>query len=125
MESKELDALVAVKVMGFYWEGKPRGHQYLYQPGGKQAGIKERGKEPCYFGNSQFGKPYLPDYSTSISDAWLVVEEMRGRGLDVRVESFQQDEGVVIWEAEVGDKWSDCDTAPEAICMAALEVCRT
>ena len=68
-----------------------------------------------------------PLYSSSIRHAWMVVETMRTRGFLVRVEDWDD-----FWEAEfAGPKgaklkdvkggFSEANTAPEAICRAALE----
>jgi hypothetical protein len=120
--SRELDAEVAEKVMG--WVKGPEKHQYddLYDchwlyPNGDPTG--------WYWGcsNSCF-KP-----STSISDAWRVVEEMGKRQLDVSIDKSWCTGYLVQFTNEPfgGPKelrvygQGRADTAPEAICRAALE----
>ncbi len=90
---RELDALVAEKVMG--WN--------------------------CDIGSSSFDMPTgkLPNFSTSISDAWLVVDAMR---CDFMLRQMMGHGWECIFklpDLKIGQ--ADADTAPEAICRAALE----
>lgn len=73
---------------------------------------------------------YLQSYSSDIAAAWLVVEAMRARGYSFEVgcnpdrkktgyestfwEPYEKGKMVRMWEAEA-------DTAPVAICRAALK----
>lgn len=65
---------------------------------------------------------HQPNYSTSIADAWLVVEKMRGNGYVLHL-----DDGNTEWRAffavpndESKIMGSYQPTAPTAICLAAL-----
>jgi hypothetical protein len=63
-----------------------------------------------------------PPYSTDIAAAWLIVEEMLSRGLSVRV---TKKPGDFPWHAYIDGKEgfqnsSQAQTAPRAICVAAL-----
>ncbi len=101
--SRELDALVAEKVMG--WELK--------------GGVWwDREARPAL----REDKYWHP--STSIADTWLVVEEMRRQGFSME---YCEDPGEPyrVW-FQVSDDVLTCgrgisDTATEAICRAALE----
>lgn len=108
---RELDALVAEKVMGL--EVKP------YE--------KLKGSDiPEYFGtlwvpsaDQNRGTPYqqwlpLPHYSTSIAAAWEVVEKLKD-------DDFHLEEHGTHWKAGFGPRWRGAETAPHAICLAALE----
>lgn len=103
---RELDALVAEKVFG----------------------IKLKPSTPmdcdvCH-------KPFYSDldiqpYSTSIASAWLVVEKLRD-------EHFMLEEIGTMrtsWKARFGMKWrvesGYAETAPHAICLAALKCVET
>jgi len=114
---RELDAQVAELVMG--WKLGP---SYL-EPNPVE-----------FFWNTGRAEPNdelsINDWnpSTSIQDAWLVVEEVGKRtGYGVEIEYPCGEEGTwqVRFEASVAGKWmggfGEADTAPEAICMAALE----
>jgi len=63
-------------------------------------------------------------YSASISGAWFVVEEMRERGFCMNIQTHlgpPVEYQMKLWDCDrlVAGEW--CDTAPEAICRAALE----
>jgi hypothetical protein len=82
-----------------------------------------------------------PYYSAYISDAWTLVDQMEERGwrlvrlsrevLDERTGTREwfahferfEDEGKPWFEARSGDAWGD--TAPEALCRAALAALTT
>jgi len=72
-------------------------------------------------GHNDRGSRILARYSTDIRAAFEVVEEMRRRGFVLCLAQNEHD----IWEAEFEGnnmfKWSDAETAPLAICKAALE----
>lgn len=110
--SRELDAEIAEKVMQLSlmrWTNHPEHEPVLIQDGAK-----------------------IPQYSTNISDAWLVVEKMRERGWECRMEyrHFNEFWDVFFWR-EYCDKERDeslddfgqsqLEELPEAICRAALE----
>ena len=92
---RELDALIAEKVMD-----------------DMLAGIRLDGS-PMF--------DDIPHYSTQIADAWLVVEKL-GKSFDVsRCRKFQEIEAW-FWEASFHNgPDAQADTAPLAICLAALK----
>jgi hypothetical protein len=99
---RELDALVAERVMGWtdFWR---RGEHILYgyPPVERSMGIDAE-RHP------------VPHYSTDITAAWELVEKFR---LTVTPWSTQG----WIATVEPGEGWySPADTAPHAICLAAL-----
>lgn len=122
--SRELDSLVAEKVMGW----KP----------GTSVGADGDG-----YWDAGFYKPngtfttHIPPYSTDIAAAWEVVEKLTNirpdSGFNPEFE-LKCEEGHVdamIWHASLEDRytttdWPDrftiafADTAPHAICLAAL-----
>ena len=97
---RELDALIAEKVMGFR---KHHAHGYLRNAPGEE-----------------------PHYSTNIADAWEVVERLvstpgpNGDHHSVQVD-YSGDAVVVIDENEDWQVSAIADTAPLAICLAALK----
>lgn len=101
---RELDALVAEKVMGI---AIPEGADTQYL-------------ETCMD---------LPYYSTDIAAAWEVVEKLFQSGFDLYLETFKDDEDkpqcrVSFQAIDNQDKGSGpiyADTAPHAICLAALK----
>ena len=130
--SREIDTRVAVEVMGARWEDRtPKGRKKeLLMIGGRGAAYDD-GTEIHYYGT--VGRETLPHYSTSIADAWLVVEKMRGLGWWLRLSSPFQDgslwnagftpAGTTGWNGTPDHNFAS-DTAPEAICLAALEAVR-
>lgn len=124
---RELDALVAEKVMGCrvqHWSGYNSPGTYRCGCGVVCAyphGVKDR--EGQLDGD-------LAYYSTDIAAAWEVVEKLRERGLHLDINNRQACDGVDdmggAWWAEfasadyaVGGQ-AFADTAPLAICRAAL-----
>jgi len=115
--SRELDATVAEKVMGFVWDesrcricGWPFGD-----------GVADCTKDSCSLRPTPKRRADAPaHYSTSIADAWLVVEEMikRHPERDFHLEHLHDQWGCGNCTDDV---WTSADTAPEAICLAALE----
>jgi hypothetical protein len=103
---RELDALVAEKVMGWM-----RQHDIWYGPKLKMA--------------QAFDRP--PNYSTDIAAAWEIVEKFSKLGWDVTVFSGgEMRDGDEIY-AEFDPRYCDgkfalksAYTAPHAICLAAL-----
>ena len=104
---RELDALVAEKVMGL--------HVYNFELVCEESGIKSIDKL------QRIGRPLL-HYSTSIADAWLVVEELSGQ-FAVNLSCTSQP---VRWLCEFSrseNVWFNAHgrTPAEAICLAALK----
>ena len=64
----------------------------------------------------------IPKYSTDIAAAWLVVERLKAKGYDIEIGYDSVD---CSWVASFmkGEKWGivTVETAPHAICLAALE----
>lgn len=117
---RELDALIAEKVMGWKYRGYGNGGGEWTFNGQKMA-----------FGGLNGGS--LPHYSTNIADAWMVVEKMgRWHGFDFMIVMPDPEQTFHLRTYEAG--WyeatndgperrvvSDADTAPLAICLAALK----
>jgi hypothetical protein len=97
-----LDALVAEKVMGWRWEDCFRAYTGV---------LTVRHEE--------YGGP--PFYSTDIAAAWDVVEKMRERRADFYIRFVST--WTVEFDSVAGDYngYTDGDTAPLAICLAALK----
>lgn len=112
---RELDALIDARLFG-HSHGKELGHVYRLSPAA----------DPRLWG--------VPHYSTDLAAAWLVVEKVAARNADtiVSVTRNSRDgermggedkyfctiedvsDGIEEWEASA-------DTAPLAICLAALK----
>ncbi len=134
---RELDALVAERVMG---EAVARGVRCYYDCGSApdDMGLLETERT-----NHYYGKAYdpVPHYSTSIASAWLVVEAMRAK--DIGLSLIASADGWYCTAASdiewgfvrgtdypkitlVGgehEQWQAFDSAPLAICVAALTAC--
>lgn len=126
--SRDLDRRVAEEVMGtpeyeVVIEGCSRAGPYGSYEDAEKAipALRKRysvGKNPIVYSG--------PDYSTSISDAWEVVNKMRERGyqceisISQKVDSYNGNtvafsNGIVFAEEEA-------PTVTESICLAALAV---
>jgi hypothetical protein len=108
---RELDALVAAKVMGLIVRIDPMSKDLMT---GKEPGIPPR------WGNMTLVRPY----STSIEHAWQVLETLQGLGAywtlggpDCRGKTWVAQYGKGSREVFCGE----ADTAPLAICLAALK----
>lgn len=115
---RELDALVAEKVMGWEQVQDPP-HTYI-----------------AYNTPTGFRLPEeIPAYSTDLNAAWKVVEAMRRRGFWCQMRTpFGTPEqklddgcwagftphGTSGWNGKP-DNWTSAPTAPHAICLAALK----
>lgn len=95
---RKLDALVAEKVMGF-----SDVHEHIYSSGEKQ------------WVHGDFRS--LPRFSTDISDAWKVVEKFIEGEFPIDCELHTT---VMGWYCDLGDGSANAETAPLAICRAAL-----
>ena len=120
---RELDKLVAENVMG--WREC-------------KVGIEQDIKGLVGFGldrQGQFRRSF-PEYSTNIADAWLVVEEMAKRSNALALQapgSTDMNEAYrdfTRWTADFDTNnirvhtEAEGDTAPHAICLAALRIVR-
>ena len=125
---RELDALVAEKVMGWRW--------MPYWVSGQSEQVTDL--FPPYGVGDFDSHGQFPEYSTDSKAAWLVVEEIRKRGwvyctvqsLPSEAEAPEWDDATmsVQWWAEFSRYRSPveatsphCTTAVEAICLAALQ----
>jgi len=143
---RETDALVATEVMGWIYSDTwgqlvPSGHAdppiwsdwewdieeltYVKHPINMMSGVSYRGD-----------KPYIPDYSINISASWKVAEKLKLSVLpletgyfagiyDLEIEYFDDDMGIIDGHfgggyAGMRRIYSIADTAPLAICRAAL-----
>lgn len=93
---RDLDSHIALRVMGF--------------------------KQITIVGKYYFTDPIdtqLKSYSTDIAAAWEVLQHLKNKGAEINVGFFEQ------WDCSIdypiGCNWrSEAETAPEAICKAAL-----
>jgi hypothetical protein len=104
---RELDALVAEKVMGVgveWWNGEP-----LYV-------VTQDG---------HISSHHLAEYSTDIAAAWEVAEKLRADGLEISVHNSWPYNDGRRWCCDImaHGKWDNAkaETAPLAICLAALK----
>jgi hypothetical protein len=114
---RELDALVAAKVMGWVEvERKPIANAF------GQTVMED------YVGKPAPGAPQpvmVPRYSTMIQEAWKVADKLRGDTQFVAVISGKGPQGVQPWICKVNREGAfleeRADTAAHAICLAALK----
>lgn len=121
---RELDAMIAERVMGAKWEAIGDNGRTLLCIGSEASGDRRnlawRKPDQCLM--TLFS---LPPYSTSIAAAWEVVEKMTKDGRAVFIDSAGFDPE--MWRVCVsaddpeGQLPSEAATAPLAICLAALE----
>lgn len=114
MNNREIDALVAEKVMGLEII---RGEGVRYAgPNGFDNMYIEMGS---WNGESQ--TKYVPLYSTRIQDAWQVVDKMKSNGWYALI--VEAEKTGVCFDSNLHDETvtHDCDSIPEAICFAALK----
>lgn len=116
MTGRELDALVAEKVMG------GANHCWFKCPscGSIHFGTNfHNGKRTCHDGCGGEFHPAdaIPEFSRDISSAWEVVEKMASGGFGA-FSLFERREG---WRAGWVAGGADADTVPRAICLAALK----
>lgn len=116
MTDRELDVLVAEKVMGYGSESNCR---------------RTKQRWICQCGNCD----PIPNYSTDMIAAWQVVEKMMtlrrfdtppeyehdSMAFHVQVKAWRSSSGWG-WSCETNNTWVACsDTAPQAICLCALK----
>lgn len=115
MTSRELDAQVAEKVMGWKRDFRlSKSHSEAWR-------VVAEGDV-----TGQFIQPLSWSPSTSIEAAWEVVEKMQDTDRKFQIESSTGCNGK--WGAvfsqyhePFGEAWGWAETAPEAICLAALK----
>ncbi|HUR38493.1 MAG TPA: hypothetical protein VM222_03325 [Planctomycetota bacterium] len=114
---RDLDALVAEKVMGWIEVRK----QSIANAFGQHV-------MDDYVGQPSIGvtQPVLvPRYSSMIQEAWKVADHLRNRSQFVAVISGMGPQGVQPWICKInrdgGFLEERADTAPVAICLAALK----
>ena len=110
------DALIAEKVMGAYWTERKNVCRILWNAEGAEMIMEEWYEKDWVPSISP-----LPEYSTQIADAWLVVEKLRKLALHFNL----QNDFAGTWFAEFFQQGFHygviADTAPLAICLAALK----
>lgn len=137
--SRELDALVAERVMGEETAIKALMLRSINEEPGS-CGCSLEVFEACWADPKWWGHTpsiqervrtdYIKPYSSSIHHAWLVVERLRGRGWEYEIRDTARDQdgnrlgqGCVLMSREepfhVG---ALAPTITEAICLAALKV---
>jgi hypothetical protein len=118
---RELDALVAEKVMGWQWfDHTGYAIRYFRPPNRFNYGAIAEGKEINYLES-------LPHYSTDIAAAWEVAEKLGNwHGFDFLViKAAGNDLWCAGWYEFYGDDYEtraadEAETVPLAICRAAL-----
>ena len=131
---RELDVLVAEKVMGLIVSNKKNGSGVSYITP-KEGECYAKGADTITDGMGWVHE-LCPLYSTDISAAWRVVEHFKSLGKELQIVSFsgsdEQQWSVSNcncesmfyggWEGTgAGEITVFSDTAPHAICLAALE----
>jgi hypothetical protein len=116
---RELDALIAEKIFGYTLD-----YEFADMHIPPAPAVKE-----LRDGMDEWG--ILPFYSTEIGDAWLVVELMHTRGFWCQIRTpFEGHDTADCWAGFTPhstsgwngrpDHWTQADTVPHAICLAAL-----
>ena len=126
---KELDALIAEKVMGMVWWNRGDGYYALLSPDDTAVPYYWTQEKPEVVTDDILTEP-LPLYSSEIAAAWEVVERLYDEHWIVGIGSLA--ENPRGWRCELCNMWPDDferaptdieangDTAPLAICRAAL-----
>lgn len=128
MTDRELDALVAEKVMGdVEWD--------VVIEGSSRAGLRCATREEAEAQKPQLAERYhvgpvvlhgdVPEYSTDIAAAWLVVEKMRQKGYSVRIDCQWGKIGGEPWDVWFRGGRSGTQrlslSLPHGICLAAVD----
>ena len=110
---REMDMLIAVEVMGWRVDAET-----AYSPSGS-ANARQ----------VEMGEPWLPYYSTDMSDAWMVMEKMESHPDEILLSLSRHGttHENLVWGAtfrecrgQQKDFYFEANTAPLAICRAAL-----
>ena len=126
---RELDALIAEKVMGLppeQWRHDAPGCEDIYYNVCNRCGLSQNSKSDAEFYQERCPEP--APYSTDIAAAWLVVEKLRlavVSGDDPKDGSHGYWAGVPVPLGGNMEDWRGADTAPLAICRAALAAAQT
>lgn len=117
---RELDALVAEKVMGWKKDrvrvGRNSGDGTTFWTiDALRFGDRIHALEPH---DQPLNVPGLPPYSTDIAAAWEVVDNMRARNLEFEISSAPHR---LPWLAKFGRRAEPAPTPAHAICLAALK----
>jgi len=109
---REVDALIAVNVFGWKWTPK------MLIPPDDDRRLNWAAEWDME------GRPnWLPDYSTHIADAWVVVDKLNGNNFFYSFEFSKDDKDWMCewWQRDnLEPIWATAETAPLAICRAAL-----
>lgn len=135
---RELDALVAEKVMGWeWWEWGPSEYVAVVERGLFRPGCAPPRARPWRGGDHRVWHGSLPSYSTSVADAVTVIEHLNGQGYNCCVHWFEYDGGLGPAHAHIyhpkrtgkgdreGASGHEAVSAPHAICLAALQAVGT
>jgi Phage ABA sandwich domain len=116
MNLREIDRLVAEKVMGWEYHEAVYTWGELFSPAKY---VKEDGREVEPFN--------LPHFSTNIADALQVVEKLRDRYVYMNLTNNDDSYCCELMEQDLENSsryftyYADAETAPLAICLAALK----
>jgi hypothetical protein len=119
---RELDALIAEKVMGLEVSFT------IYPPEGADGYEIQKIGGDCFDGCTKLHWSSMPEYSTDIAAAWEVVEKVRTKKISVSlVTCWDDSKDMMQWVCKI--EWGGTDrfefalqdTAPHAICLAALK----
>lgn len=132
----ELDAEIAERIMGYIWHPWREDWHRVdgHMDGEAWCGPVRRGGlvlTSGVFGPDGAPGPYrgpVPEFSTSIHDAWRVVEKMRthpdARFTNLRLVALCYNRTYATFDAHNEDEWTEANgeyATPLAICLAALE----
>lgn len=131
---RELDALVAEKVMGWQWWRMVAApdKRFLQPPERLPVTSGPSAMEPADGTETVIGQAYVAEFSTSIAAAWTVVEAFTSKGKHWLLGTADYDGQCYIAnhdsECLMCEGWPDdadfisvaASTMPEAICLAAL-----
>lgn len=113
---RELDALVAEKVMGLE-NVKFQPLRTKKIPGGNNFLIIN---EDLYYGCGELEKQ-VPTYSTDIISAWEIVEKLKHLEPELTWSDEHQCWHMTLWKGANQGMMPGSKTAPHAICLAALK----
>ena len=116
--SRELDALVAEKVMEWEWHWLPSGYWLHDRPKGISGAYRKSHESPVEVMN-------VPKYSVGIAAAWQVIEKWDEQGWDWEITTGKNN--IHVWVLTDNERvFAHRGIAPEAplaICLAALKAC--